>query len=166
MRKTQAKLADRIGAQVRSARSASSLQLALENEKLFDAQKGYVAALKPAGEDADDIIGYVFAINGELNSADVYASNGLFRKMWGKLLNASAIEAIGHRNEPSVAPPAIEQVTAFLAAAQAARQAKSRSMPACAWSRAKPTKLISSRPRGRQSPGTPLSWVHRNYLAK
>ena len=34
----------------RSAQSASSLQLALENEKLVDAQKGYVKALKAAGE--------------------------------------------------------------------------------------------------------------------
>ena len=111
VRKTQAKLAERVGAPVRSAQSASSLQLALESEKIVDAQKGYVKALKAAGESGDDIIGYVFAISGEINSADVYTSNGLFRKMWAKLLTASAIEAIGHRNDPAAAAPTIEAVT-------------------------------------------------------
>ena len=37
-------------------------------------QRSYVKALKAAGEKGDDIIGYVFAINGELNSADVYVA--------------------------------------------------------------------------------------------
>ena len=98
VRKTQAKLTGSLGEQVRSVQSASSLQLALENEKLVDAQKGYIKALQAAGESADDVIGYVFAVNGELNSADVYPSNGLFRKMWTKLLTASVIEAIGHKD--------------------------------------------------------------------
>ncbi len=54
----------------------------------------YVAALKAAGEAGDDIVGYVFAVNGKLNSAEIYELNGLFRKMWPKLLDASATEAI------------------------------------------------------------------------
>ena len=41
-----------------------------------------------------DVVGYVFAVNGKLNSADLYPSNALFRKMWAKLLRASATEAI------------------------------------------------------------------------
>src|SRR5215470_19122510 len=55
VRKTQAKLTGSLGASVRSAQSASSLQLALENEKLMDAQKLYLGALKDAGERGDDI---------------------------------------------------------------------------------------------------------------
>src|SRR5207247_6429616 len=88
------------------------------NEKLIDAQHAYVNALKAAGEADDDIIGYLFAVNGKLNSADLYPSNGLFRKMWNKLLNASAIEAIGHKDEPRAAAPSPEAVTAFLADAE------------------------------------------------
>ena len=42
----ESKLTGSLGAQVRSAQSASSLQLALENEKLMDAQRSYVKALK------------------------------------------------------------------------------------------------------------------------
>jgi hypothetical protein len=82
VRGTQARLSGSLGTSVRSLQSASSLQLALENEKLTEAQKGYVEALQAAGESGDDIIGFVFAVNGALNSADVYPSNGLFRKMW------------------------------------------------------------------------------------
>jgi len=71
----QSKLTGSLGAQVRSAQSASSLQLALENEKLMDAQNGYVKALKPAGEREDDIIsGLPFAVNGEITAPDVYPS--------------------------------------------------------------------------------------------
>src|SRR6202030_169467 len=81
VRTTQGRLTSSLGAQVRSVQSASSLQLALENERLMDAQKGYINALKAAGESEDDIIGFAFAVNGNINSADVYPSNGLFRKM-------------------------------------------------------------------------------------
>src|SRR5262249_59994391 len=111
-------LTGNIGDKVNSAQSASSLQLALENEKLVTAQQAYVKALKAVGEADGDIVGYVFAVNGKLNSADVYPSNGLFRKMWSKLLAASATEAIGHKDEARDDAPSIEAVTAFLADAE------------------------------------------------
>ena len=68
VRATQSKLTGSLGAQVRSVQSASSLQLALENEKLMDAQNGYIKALKSAGETEDDIIGFAFAVNGEIKA--------------------------------------------------------------------------------------------------
>ena len=166
VRRTQAKLADRVGAQVRSAQSASSLQLALESEKLIDAQKGYILALKGAGESGDDIVGYVFAINGELNSADVYTSNGLFRKMWAKLLNASAIEAIGHRSEPAVSPPTIEAVTAFLAAAEAGKSSEKPLNAGVRLETREAEKAYFFETARAASPSAPAAWVHRNYLAK
>jgi hypothetical protein len=160
VRRTQAKLSDKVGAQVRSVESASSLQLALENEKLIDAQKGYITALKAAGENSDDIVGFVFAVNGALNSADVYPSNGLFRKMWAKLLNASAIEAIGHKDEPNVAPPSVEKVAAFLANAEAGKSSE-KPLNAGAHLEIRDAAAAyffeSARAEG---------WVHRNYLAK
>jgi len=166
VRKTQALLAERVGAPVRSAQSASSLQLALESEKLVDAQKGYVKALKAAGESGDDIIGYVFAINGELNSADVYTSNGLFRKMWAKLLNASAIEAIGHRNDPAAAAPTIEAVTAFLAAAEAGKSSEKPLNAGVRLETREGEKAYFFETARAASPSAPAAWVHRNYLAK
>ena len=113
------KLTGNIGAPVSSAQSASSLQLALENEKLIDAQQAYIKALKAAGESDDDIVGYVFAVNGKLNSADVYPSNGAVPQDVGASSStASAIEAIGHKDEPRDDAPSIDAVTAFLAAAR------------------------------------------------
>jgi hypothetical protein len=166
VRKTQAKLAGSLGAQVRSAQSASSLQLALENERLMDAQKGYNDALKAAGESGDDIVGFIFAVNGDLNSADVYPSNGLFRKMWSKLLTASVIEAIGHKDDPRVSAPSIETVAAFLAAAE---NGKSSEKPLNAGARLETRetdKAYLFETARAASPSAPASWVHRNYLAR
>jgi len=160
VRHTRSKLSSRLGSQISSGQSESSLQLALENEKLLDAQKGYINALKAAGENTDDIIGFVFAVNGTLNSADAYPSNGLFRKMWGTLLNASAIEAIGQKGEPNVAPPAIEKVTAFLAQAEAG---KSSAKPLTAGVRLE-TREADAAYFFETTRAT--GWVHRNYLAR
>jgi ARG and Rhodanese-Phosphatase-superfamily-associated Protein domain len=166
VRRTQAKLADKIGTSVRSAQSASSLQLALENEKLMNVQQGYINALKSAGESGEDIVGFVFAVNGQLNSADVYPSNGLFRKMWTKLLTASAIEAIGHKDEPNVAPPAADAVMAFIAAAEAGKSSeRALNTGAKLDTRDSDQAYYFETARTAASPGS-SAWVHRNYLAK
>jgi hypothetical protein len=166
VRKTQAKLADSLGAQVRSAQSGSSLQLALENEKLMDAQKGYRDALKAAGESGDDIVGFIFAVNGDLNSADVYPSNGLFRKMWSKLLTASVIEAIGHKDDPAVAAPSIETVTAFLAAAENGKASEKPLNAGARLETRETDKAYLFETARAASPSAPAAWVHRNYLAR
>ena len=112
---TQSKLSRSVHADVASPESATSLQLSLENDKLKELRNAYVSALQNAGMNGDDIVGYAFAINGKLNSTDVYASNGLFRKMWLKKLQSAATEAIGERNdEKGASPPEADAVTAFL----------------------------------------------------
>jgi ARG/rhodanese/phosphatase superfamily protein len=179
VRNAQAKLSTSLGAQVSSNRSASSLQLALENEKLVAAQDAYVAALQPAGESEDDVIGYVFAVNGKLNSADLYPSNGLFRKMWLKLLRASAIEAIGHKDEPGADAPSVEAVRAFLADAE---RGAAREKPLNAGARLEtregetaylfeterpaPVAQAAADAAADAPAAPPTAWVHRNYLAK
>jgi hypothetical protein len=160
VQQTQAKLSSRVGTQVNSAQSASSLQLALENEKLIDAQRAYVNALKKAGEAGDDIVGYVFAVNGKLNSADVYPSNALFRKMWAKLLNASVTEAISQKDEPRVDAPSMETVTAFLTDAErGAASEKTLNAGVRLQTRAGEQAYLFETARAD-------GWVHRNYLAK
>jgi hypothetical protein len=160
VRKMRAGLTDKVGSSVSSTQSATSLQLALENEKLIDLQRAYVRALKAAGEGDKDIVGYVFAVNGKLNSADVYPSNALFRKMWTKLLNASATEAIGHKDEPRDEAPAIELVTAFLADAERGRASEKPLNAGVKLDTREGEKAYyfeTARAAG---------WVHRNYLAK
>ncbi len=106
----QDKLSSSVGERVNGADSPSSLQLALENKEVQKTADDYVNALSETVNGKSDVIGYVFAINGKVNSADVYASNALFRKLWPKLLKASAIEAVAEyrRGEKFDAPKASE----------------------------------------------------------
>ena len=45
-----------------------------------------------------DIVGFAFAINGRINSAEIYPSNGLFAKMWPKLLKSSVRRSYMQQN--------------------------------------------------------------------
>ncbi|HEY2584492.1 MAG TPA: DUF6569 family protein [Tepidisphaeraceae bacterium] len=90
----QQKLSDNAGGEVRAAQSASSFQLSLESKPVEDRTAAYIKALEPFVQGKDDVIGYAFAINGKVNSADVYANHALFVKLWPKLLKSSAVEAV------------------------------------------------------------------------
>jgi hypothetical protein len=122
----QRKLSGNLGASVAAPTSASSLQLSLENERLIGARKAYEKALAAAGSSADDIVGYVVAIGGRLNGADVYGSNGLFRKMWMKQLEGAVTEAIAEKDATSTAAPSLDDVRAFLARAEAGRSEQTK----------------------------------------
>jgi hypothetical protein len=112
----QQQLSDNLKAPVASERSRTSLQLALEHEKLKTAQAAYLAVLEPAGLAYDDTIGVVIAVDGRISGADVYPSSALFRKMWPKLARAAATEALAARKAAGAAPepPSVEDVARFL----------------------------------------------------
>ena len=90
----QDKLTANTGTVVNSTVSASSLQLSLENSRVKEMTDSYLRKLSGILEGKGDVIGYAFAINGHVSSADVYGSSILFRKLWPKLLRASAVEAV------------------------------------------------------------------------
>ena len=141
--------------------SPSSLQLALENAKLREAQAAYFDALRSAGESADDIVGYVFAINGKITGGDVYASSALFRKMWRKLLIPNITEAISEKNGPKAAPPSLDDVQAFLTAAD--------SVPLSERVVNTGVRLATGGGDSYVSTGIKPAdggWVHRNYLVR
>ncbi len=157
---TQNKIADRVGVPIAAPQSETSLQLSLENEKLKTAQEAYIKALKAAGEQDSDIVGYVFAINGKINSAEIYPSNGLFRKLWGKLLSASVTEAIGERTSAAATPATVETVNAFLAANErGAVSEKKLPINERLVTRGDDSVLYFET---RRADG---SWLHRSYLA-
>ena len=161
VRRTQDNLSRSVGAPVAAPASPSSLQLSLENERLKQTQAAYIAALQGAGETGDDVVGYVFAINGKINSGDVYASNALFRKMWSKLLAANITEAISVKEAADAPPPPVKDVDAFLATASTGVKAE-RAINASVRlaTRDGDASLYAET---RRADG---SWVHRNYLAK
>jgi hypothetical protein len=161
----QSGLERRLGAKVAAPQSATSLQLSLENEQLKAARAAYIAALESKTAGQGDIVGFVFAIDGRINSADVYPSNALFQKMWGKLLAASVTEAIGAKGKAGAAsgtaPPALAEVDGFIKSAETGKSHK-----------ATIAKLMTTETRdadkslyveARREGG---AWVHRNYLAK
>jgi hypothetical protein len=163
---TQKKLSQGLNAPVASPQSASSLQLALENEKLKEARTAYIGALQPAGEKDGDIVGYVVAINGKMSAANLYPSNALFRKMWSKQLAAVVTEAIGET--PASAPaaamppaPAPAAATEFLATAEKGK-AYERAVAAGTRQEVRDAdKSLYNEARGADG-----NWIHRSYLAK
>jgi hypothetical protein len=90
---TQDRLRKKLGKEATETESESSLQLTLETSAVREAIAPYRKVLGPATAGKDDVIGYVAVINGQIVSADVYASRLLFRKLWSKLLDGSAVEA-------------------------------------------------------------------------
>jgi hypothetical protein len=116
---SQKKLAENVKAEVRAGQSQSSLQLTLENKEVQKTTDEYIKKLKDIIKDKPDVVGYAFSINGEVNSADTYASHDLFVKLWPKLLQASATEAIGEVKEGQThAEAKVEAVTACIADAE------------------------------------------------
>ncbi len=111
----QDKLSANTGANVRADASPTSFQLALENKGVQANADSYVKNLGGLLDTRNDVIGYVFAINGKINSADVYASSALFKKLWPKLLKASAIEAVAEsRGGEKFDAPKPAEVQGFL----------------------------------------------------
>jgi len=158
---TQSNLSEELGAAVASPRSATSLQLSLENKKLKQARAAYMGALEASGTEKEDIVGYVIAVNGKVSSADVYPSNALFRKMWPKLLAAAVTEAIGAKGGKAAAAPSVAAVDQFLVAAE---HGKEREEVANSLSRQEVRDADKALfVEAQRKDGT---WVHRNYLAK
>ena len=163
---TQNKLTRTLGAAVAAPESRSSLQLSLENKKVRETLAAYVTALKPLIDKSTDSLGFAFAVNGKLNSADLYPSHGLFRKLWPKLLEAAATEALAERNADKNAPPAAaapdkHQISGFLSEAERGRKGERTINNTTRLGTGETDKSYYFETR--KADGV---WVHRNYLAR
>jgi hypothetical protein len=161
----QDKLSANTGTRVNGATSPTSFQLALENEKVQASADSYVKALGNIVNGKPDVIGYVFAINGKINSADVYASSTLFKKLWPKLLQASAIEATAElrRGEKFAAPPA-DAVKGFLDDSPKGTDEKQKDVSSrvqMVTRESKENVFFETRDKAKSD-----AWVHRNYIKK
>jgi hypothetical protein len=161
----QDKLSANTGTRVNGAASPTSFQLALENKQVQASADNYVKALGGIVNGRTDVIGYVFAINGKINSADVYASSALFKKLWPKLLQASAIEAVAElkRGERFEAP-APAAVRGFLDDSPKGADQKEKDVSSRVQMVTRESKdNVFFETRDRAKPDT---WVHRNYIRK
>jgi len=116
----QRKLSENAGVNVQALASSSSMELTLSDKKVQDAAEEYVKELSKALEGRKDVIGFAFAINGGVNSADVYACNSLFLKLWPKLLKSAAVEAVAeYQRGKDFKAVAAEDILKFVAEADA-----------------------------------------------
>ena len=172
----QSKLSRSVNTDVRSDVSRSSLQLALENKKVQESTAAYVTKLSSIVEGKSDVIGYVFAINDKINSADLYYSNGLFSRFWPKLLKTTAIEAVAERsindplNEKSAteaaeasAEASAKAMKAFFADAERGEESTSDITDRTQMIKRASEKGLFFETRDLAQKGV---WVHRSYLAK
>jgi hypothetical protein len=161
----QEKLSRSVGRSVNSPVSQSSFELSIENSKVKESSAAYINSLTAILRNKSDVIGYVFAINGKVNSADVYASHALFAKLWPKLLKASAVEAVAELNEHSdeAKPVASEMVESFLTDSEKpAAEAKEVTRRVRVVTREDDKNVFFETQDRDQKEG----WVHRNYIKK
>lgn len=159
---TQKKLSTSIGQTV-MAGSGASLQLAQEDKKVKESSDEYIKALASVTEGKSDVIGYAFAINGKVNSADVYANSGLFRKLWPKLIKASAIEATSEKKDEKFAACTAADVYMCVSNAEKAKPTTQPSGPRAAVVTKDGTDTILFETRDKQSGD---DFLHRNYINK
>jgi len=157
----QGKLAAKIGKPVAASPSPTSMQLTLESDSLKSTLAAYEKAFADFLARTPDAIGYVAVVNGKVSSADAYNSPALFQRMWPKLLNAAAVDAISEKSEKPVPPVSPDIVTAFLDRLTATPASSQQISPRVTLSTRQDDKSIAS--------DTVLSdgaVIHRSYLAK
>lgn len=117
----------RLGKSVRVARSATSLQLSLEDKELKKLTEAYFKSVGRVIDAHPDAVGMVFAVNGKLNSIDMYGSQHLFKKLWPKLITSAIREAITEKsNRETFKPPSAKAIRSLLLNAKQASPAKRR----------------------------------------
>jgi hypothetical protein len=160
----QQKLARNTQASVAAAASPSSFQLTLESKAVQGHIEDYVKTLQPVVGGKDDVIGYAFAINGKINSADVYGSHALFARLWPKLLKSSAVEAVAELNAGQKFDPAkAEAVKACIDDANAGKVAAKDVTPRVQLVTKQTEKSVLFETRDRALADAP---VHENYVNK
>jgi hypothetical protein len=160
----QDKLSASTNANVRDRASASSYQLSMENEKVRASADAYVKALSGVVEGKQDVLGYAFAVNGRVSSADVYASPALSRKLWPKLLKASAVEAVAelpsYDGAASVSAPSVASI---FVDAEGGRETEREVTKRTRMFKREGERAVFFETRDMERGG---AWFHRNYLTR
>jgi hypothetical protein len=160
----QAQLSSSLRSDVRAAPSPTSFAMTLETPAVQRSIDGYLEELAGIVKGKNDVLGYAFAIDGKLNSADVYSSHDLFAKLWMKLLRATSVEAVssykaGKKFEPLTA----NSVQAALADAESGKGSAKNLTDRTEVVVKESAQNIMFETRDRAQHEV---WVHRNYLTK
>ncbi|CAN5322051.1 hypothetical protein BH10CYA1_BH10CYA1_29490 [soil metagenome] len=148
--------------------SPTSLQMTMENGDIEKTAATYTNDLKTLASKDKDAIGYAFSIDGKLNSADVYASHDLFVKLWPKLLEATAVEAVSAGptaaaapNSPKPKPVGVDDVKGFLSASEGAKPALKRISAETSQETRDSAKAVYFETKTNDN-----NWLHKNYIMK
>lgn len=146
--------------------SPTSLQMSLEDKDLAKTATTYTNDLKTLASKDKDAIGYAFSIDGKLNSADVYASHDLFVKLWPKLLEATAVEAVSNistagKNAATPKSLAVADVRSFLQTTEKAKPAMKKVSDETSQETRDSAKAVYFETRSNGS-----GWLHKNYIMK
>lgn len=159
----QDSIAAGVAGSVRSNESPTSLPLALESKAVQESVAPYVENLLSIVHRQKDVIGFVFAIDDQIKSADVYSSNFMFEWFWPRLLKAAAVEAVatpGMKRAPNVL--SIETVGAFLVNSELGEETVTTNWRTQSVKRESDTGLFfETRDTGHHG-----AWVHRSYLSR
>jgi hypothetical protein len=143
---------------------STSMQMALESKPVVDGAAAYIKDLAKIVDGQADVVGFVYAINGALNSGDVYASGDLFRRMWPMLLQSSATEALAARAKAAgTAVPARATVRSLLADADRGKESSKQTNGRLTITRKESPKALLFETRAPDQPG---DWIHKSYIVK
>ncbi|HEV7402233.1 MAG TPA: DUF6569 family protein [Chthoniobacteraceae bacterium] len=128
---TQQALSTSMQKEINAMMSPTSYQLSMEDTDLAERKVRYHEALAKVLDEAPDALGFAFAINGEINTADVYGSNTLFRRLSAKLLDAAIVEAIAESSRATPQPPEVtaEAVRDWIAAGETGEVSNQQDVP-------------------------------------
>lgn len=115
----QQNTSENLNKNTRSSESATSLELTLEDKDLRLLGKEYTDVLNKAFEGKDNIVGFVFCINGKISTVEYFANSRLFEKLRGKLVESAANEAISqYKKDKNVGLVTAKEIESFIAKAK------------------------------------------------
>jgi hypothetical protein len=149
--------------------SSGTYNAIVENPALQGNRTAFVKTLLPKVQKDRGAIGIAVAINGEIVSADVYASPALFQKLSPKLLDSYATEAMLARGSktPASPLPGADGVLAFLSN-PAGGSSKSEQLGSSMHQRTVEgnSTVLYEYAYKETKPEAPARLVHQNYLKK
>jgi hypothetical protein len=165
----QEKLKSSMNTPVKSRQSESSLQLTLENEALKKETGMYTKHLGNIIENKKDTLGFIFAINGEINSADIYPSQMLFKKLWTRLFESCAVEAISEiksDNPGKENPLTGSDIIKWLAEIEKGKESKKAITDSVELNVKESDANVTFETVDKNTKTGNSRWIHKNYIKK
>ncbi|MHC4777420.1 MAG: ARPP-1 family domain-containing protein [Planctomycetota bacterium] len=165
VRRGQTAMIRNMGDPLACSRSPSSMQLTLEHPVVRAKVEEYEKALLHVVKGKDGVIGYAFAVNGELSCADVYGCRELFSKLWKKLFRSTAVEALSSLSEwkEGTAEPPAAEIADFLLDAEMTQPLFIRITDRTELLVRETDETLLFEARDTRNEG---EWIYRNYLTK